>query len=205
MASVSPVIDVRERGRLVARNGGDLVVEAPETAAATHTGDSVALDGVCLTATDVSDGRIAFHAVAEMARRLSEAGFRELREEDRWELASGDRCYVVRDGGSIVAFRLGSSPLSEAGARLIGAHTDSPTFKVRPRPDVRRARPTSTPARCMRRSRKAARHSSSSSSCWPARATPGQCASASIGSWASNGHPGWCCPHPTRRLTSSTR
>jgi riboflavin synthase alpha subunit len=64
---------VRERGRLVSRNGGadgtELVVEAPQTAAATHIGDSVALDGVCLTATDVSDGRIAFHAVAETLRR----------------------------------------------------------------------------------------------------------------------------------------
>jgi riboflavin synthase alpha subunit len=64
---------VRERGRLVGRNGGpegtELLVEAPLTAADTHTGDSVALDGVCLTATDVSDGRIAFHAVAETLRR----------------------------------------------------------------------------------------------------------------------------------------
>ena len=64
---------VRERGRLVGRNGGadgaELVVEAPETAAATRTGDSVALDGVCLTATDVSDEHIAFHAVAETLRR----------------------------------------------------------------------------------------------------------------------------------------
>ena len=64
---------VRERGRLVGRNGGpdgaELVVEAPETAAGTNVGDSVALDGVCLTATDVSDGQIAFHAVAETLRR----------------------------------------------------------------------------------------------------------------------------------------
>ena len=64
---------VRERGRLVSRNGGtdgaELLVEAPRTAADTRTGDSVALDGVCLTATDVSDGRIAFHAVAETLRR----------------------------------------------------------------------------------------------------------------------------------------
>jgi riboflavin synthase alpha subunit len=66
---------VRERGRLVSRNGGadgaELVVEAPETAAATHRGDSVALDGVCLTATDVSDGRIAFHAVPETLDRTT--------------------------------------------------------------------------------------------------------------------------------------
>ena len=66
---------VRERGRLLSRNGGpdgaELLVEAPRTAAGTNVGDSVALDGVCLTATDVSDGRIAFHAVAETLRRSS--------------------------------------------------------------------------------------------------------------------------------------
>jgi len=62
---------VRERGRLVGRNGSDLVVEAPETAAGTSIGDSVALDGVCLTATDVSDGRIAFHAVPETLGRTT--------------------------------------------------------------------------------------------------------------------------------------
>jgi riboflavin synthase alpha subunit len=69
---------VRERGRLVGRDGGpdgvELVVEAPETAAATHTGDSVALDGVCLTATDVSGGRITFHAVPETLDRSTFAG-----------------------------------------------------------------------------------------------------------------------------------
>jgi aspartyl aminopeptidase len=79
-----------------------------------------------------------FHAVAEMVRRLQAAGFRELDEQDRWEFTPGDRCFVVRDGGSVIAFRLGTAPLSSAGARLVGAHTDSPTFKVRPRPDVRR-------------------------------------------------------------------
>jgi riboflavin synthase len=62
---------VRERGRLVGRNGSDLLVEAPETAASTHVGDSVALDGVCLTATDVSDGRIAVHAVPETLGRTT--------------------------------------------------------------------------------------------------------------------------------------
>jgi len=64
---------VRERGRLVGRNGGpdgvELVVEAPETAAGASVGDSVALDGVCLTVTDVSDGRITFHAVPETLDR----------------------------------------------------------------------------------------------------------------------------------------
>jgi len=52
---------VRERGRLVSRDGGP--------AAGTGVGDSVALDGCCLTATGVTDGRIAFQAVPETIRR----------------------------------------------------------------------------------------------------------------------------------------
>ena len=79
-----------------------------------------------------------FHAVAEMTRRLQAAGFVGLEEADRWTLSPGDRRYVVRDGGSLAAFQVGTAPPSEAGFRLVGAHTDSPTFKVRPRPDVRR-------------------------------------------------------------------
>ena len=50
------------------------------------------------------------HAVAEIARRLQAAGFSELEETDRWRLQPGGQHYVVRDGGSIVAFRVGSSP-----------------------------------------------------------------------------------------------
>lgn len=80
-----------------------------------------------------------FHAVVEMARRLQEAGFTPLDERARWSVAPGARHYVVRDGGTIAAFRVGSAAPADAGFRLVGAHTDSPTFKVRPLPDVRRA------------------------------------------------------------------
>jgi aspartyl aminopeptidase len=79
-----------------------------------------------------------FHAVAEMARRLGEAGFSELAEVDRWQLTAGAQHYVIRDGGSIVAFRIGTSALADAGIVGVGTHTDSPTFKVRPHHDLTR-------------------------------------------------------------------
>jgi aspartyl aminopeptidase len=79
-----------------------------------------------------------YHAVAEVARRLEAGGFTRLDERDRWKLVSGDRRYVVRDGGSIAAVRVGTEELPQAGFRLVGAHTDSPAFKVRPRPDILR-------------------------------------------------------------------
>lgn len=79
-----------------------------------------------------------YHAVAEMSRRLEAAGFTRLAEPDAWTLSPGDARYVVRDGGSLIAFRVGERSPAEAGFRMVGAHTDSPTLKVRPREDVRR-------------------------------------------------------------------
>lgn len=93
-------------------------------------------------ATDLCDfvdaGPSPYHAVAEMARRLEGAGFAALDERERWTLSPGDLRYVVRDGGSVLAFRVGSRSPAETGFRIVGAHTDSPTLKVRPRWDVRR-------------------------------------------------------------------
>lgn len=79
------------------------------------------------------------HAVAELVRRLRAGGFTELAECERWSLAPGEQRYVVRGGGSVVALRVGTDAPAAAGLRLVGAHTDSPTFKVRPRSDVHQA------------------------------------------------------------------
>ena len=76
------------------------------------------------------------HAVAETVRRLESAGFRECRETDLWQLAPGDRRYAVRNEGSLVAFELGRAPPAEAGFRIVGAHSDSPNLRLKPRPDV---------------------------------------------------------------------
>ncbi|NJD25568.1 MAG: M18 family aminopeptidase [Betaproteobacteria bacterium] len=74
-----------------------------------------------------------WHAVASARRLLEAAGFGELREHERWRLAPGDRRYVVRGGSSIVAFVAGAEPLERAGFRLLGAHTDSPGLRVKPK------------------------------------------------------------------------
>ena len=79
------------------------------------------------------------HAVQVATHQLAGSGFTALNEQDRWSLVPGDTRFVVRDGGSVIAFRVGSAPLADAGVRLIGTHTDSPTFRVRPHSDVTRA------------------------------------------------------------------
>ena len=77
-----------------------------------------------------------FHAVSQMARQLEQAGFEQLQEADRWQLAAYGRYYVVRGGSSIVAFTLGKQPVTETGLRMFGAHTDSPCLKVKPHPEL---------------------------------------------------------------------
>ena len=74
-----------------------------------------------------------FHAVDNVAAQLREDGFVRLDERDAWTLAPGDRRFVVRDGGTIIAFVVGARSPAEAGFRIIGAHTDSPNLRVKPR------------------------------------------------------------------------
>ena len=78
-----------------------------------------------------------YHAVAEGERRLLSAGFTRLVETDSWELTPGGY-FVIRDG-SLVAWRIGAGAGPGTGFRIIGSHTDSPTFKLKPRPDIRTA------------------------------------------------------------------
>lgn len=75
-----------------------------------------------------------WHAVACCEERLQAAGYQKLDEQARWKLETGGCYYVVRGGASIIAFIVGQQALAEAGLRLIGAHTDSPGLRIKPKP-----------------------------------------------------------------------
>jgi aspartyl aminopeptidase len=74
-----------------------------------------------------------WHAVASAEARLLASGFTRLEEGARWQLAAGERYYVVRGGSSMIAFVLGSKGLADAGFRIVGAHTDSPGLRLKPK------------------------------------------------------------------------
>jgi aspartyl aminopeptidase len=77
-----------------------------------------------------------FHACAEAARRLEAAGFGPLSELDAWPAGTGS--FYVRRGGSLVAWSTGDQHGPATGFRIIGAHTDSPNLRIKPRPDTGR-------------------------------------------------------------------
>jgi riboflavin synthase len=62
---------VREVGTVAAFDGSRLEIDAPETARGAGIGDSVAIDGVCLTVVAREGSRLSFDAVPETLARTS--------------------------------------------------------------------------------------------------------------------------------------
>lgn len=73
-----------------------------------------------------------FLATDTVTELLREAGFTELLEADHWDIAPGGKYYVVKNGTAVMAFIAGSDPA--AGFGIIAAHSDSPGFRIKPRP-----------------------------------------------------------------------
>ena len=72
----------------------------------------------------------SYHAAAEVARRLEAAGFDRFDERDEWP-SGGGRHVVVRDG-AVIAWAVSASATGTTPFRVLGAHTDSPSFKLKP-------------------------------------------------------------------------
>lgn len=77
-----------------------------------------------------------FLAVARMRRELLDAGFEELDSREEWSLHQGGRYFVTKNDSALFAFIPGSQLPSQSGFRFIAAHSDSPCFKIKPRPEI---------------------------------------------------------------------
>lgn len=78
----------------------------------------------------------AFHAVDSTRKMLEGSGFSQLREEDRWKLKKGGKYYVNKNSSALIAFIVGMGAVQEEGFRVIAAHTDFPTFRIKPAPEM---------------------------------------------------------------------
>ncbi|GAA0541325.1 M18 family aminopeptidase [Paractinoplanes ferrugineus] len=77
----------------------------------------------------------SYHAAAEVARRLDDAGYATLDERSDWHeiVRPGAKLVLVRDG-AVIALALPAQAGPATPFRILGAHTDSPTFKLKPKP-----------------------------------------------------------------------
>ncbi|MFL0246419.1 M18 family aminopeptidase [Candidatus Clostridium stratigraminis] len=78
----------------------------------------------------------AFHAALSVKNNLLEKGFTELKEEEAWKLNKGGKYFTTKNDSAIIAFVVGKGNIEVNGFKLIGAHTDSPSFRIKPRPEI---------------------------------------------------------------------
>lgn len=78
----------------------------------------------------------AFHAVETSVTRLKKAGFEELDEGAAWKLKKGGKYYIRKNNSALLAFVAGRGNPAETGFRIIGTHTDTPCFRVKPMPEM---------------------------------------------------------------------
>lgn len=77
----------------------------------------------------------SFHAAHEAGRRLAGAGFTQLAESEEWPVHG--KFFMIRDG-AIMAWIVPEGATATTAFNILGAHTDSPSFKLKPKPTTGR-------------------------------------------------------------------
>ena len=77
-----------------------------------------------------------FHAGKNVEDILIRNGFKKLNLQDKWELEKEGKYYTIKNNSAIIGFVIGKGEIEEEGFRLIGAHTDSPAFRIKPNPEI---------------------------------------------------------------------
>lgn len=85
----------------------------------------------------INESKTAYHGAHAVKSMLDKEGFVEIKESDKWNLTKGGKYYVMKNQSAVIAFEVGLGELDQDGFRLIGAHTDSPTFKIKPSAEMK--------------------------------------------------------------------
>lgn len=72
-----------------------------------------------------------FHVIENFEDILDKNDFQKLEKNNRWNLLPNKKYYITNNDSSILAFQVGSD-LDNNFFRIIGSHSDSPTFRIKP-------------------------------------------------------------------------
>ena len=80
---------------------------------------------------------VNFLAVRNIVKELEQADYRRLDPREAiGEVKAGDKLFVTKNDSSVYAFHIGRKSLADAGFRMICAHCDSPTFRIKPNAEM---------------------------------------------------------------------
>lgn len=84
----------------------------------------------------IYDSPTAFHAVETSEELLKLNGFNKLDATEKWNIKKGGKYYTTKNSSAIIAFTVNTDSLSKDGFRMIGSHSDSPAFRIKPNPEI---------------------------------------------------------------------
>lgn len=84
----------------------------------------------------INESPTSFHAVQNIKQRLLANGFKQLFSGEAWHIEHGGKYFVTKNHSSLYAFIPGNGNIAEEGFKLICAHSDSPTFKIKPNAEM---------------------------------------------------------------------
>ena len=76
-----------------------------------------------------------YFAISNIKKLLDENGFICLLENEKYEISLGKSYYILRDGSSIIAFKV-PEKLDELYFKIVASHSDSPVLKIKENPTV---------------------------------------------------------------------
>ncbi|MGM9686422.1 MAG: M18 family aminopeptidase [Bacteroidaceae bacterium] len=80
---------------------------------------------------------VNFLAARNLAAELERHGYKRINPcEPIGKIAVGDKLYATKNDSSVYAFEIGQKPMAESGFHIICAHCDSPTFRIKPNPEI---------------------------------------------------------------------
>ena len=77
-----------------------------------------------------------FHVVEQSEKMLSAKGFKKLDSKKKWEIVKGGKYYTTTNDSAFTAFIVGTGDLESDGFKIVEAHTDSPSIKIKPCPEM---------------------------------------------------------------------
>ena len=80
---------------------------------------------------------VNFLAVKNIVSELEAAGYRRIDPQmPIGKVEAGDKLFVTKNDSSVYAFHIGNKSLADAGFHMICAHSDSPTFRIKPNAEM---------------------------------------------------------------------
>lgn len=78
----------------------------------------------------------AYYCVQNLKELIKKNGFEELYENENWNnLKTDGKYFVSRNDSSLIAFKMNGNK-ENAGFNIVAAHTDSPSFTIKPNADM---------------------------------------------------------------------